>query len=441
MRRTGIRRPTDDRWLGGVCAGTARRLGVDPLLLRVALVGLTVLGGVGVIAYALALVLLPDADGRIELERASHGDLTGTTVGAVALLLLGLVSPGPWDLLRGGPLVDGGDLVGAVVVGTLLLIGLSLLPRLAGASAATGATTDAASEATAPWNEAYGTSASGATGYGTTGWSGQGYEATGSVSTRYGTYPYATTAAGTTYGSPTSGDPTDPGTGAGTPVPPHRPTPGPPAYRPKPPQRPGPGAAVSSALVGLALLVAGGLWFATEADLLPGRPAVVALAGAATLLGAAIVVLGLAGRRDGGVGGAAFLVVVLAGAVLVVPSWRTTQLVGEAVWQPESVAAAERGGSIGLGSGVLDLGALTEPTTGTVRIPVRSGIGNLEVLVPEGLDVRIEAGALVGAVRDERDDVVEDGVGVERTLAGDDPVVVVDARVLVGEVVVSGVPR
>lgn len=72
LRRTGIRRPRDDRWFGGVCSGTARRIGVDPVLLRVALVLLLLLGGAGVVAYAAALVLLPDEDGRIELERAAY---------------------------------------------------------------------------------------------------------------------------------------------------------------------------------------------------------------------------------------------------------------------------------------------------------------------------------------------------------------------------------
>ena len=46
--------------LGGVCAGVARSAGLDPLLLRIALVAVTVLtGGVGVPAYLVAWVLIP----------------------------------------------------------------------------------------------------------------------------------------------------------------------------------------------------------------------------------------------------------------------------------------------------------------------------------------------------------------------------------------------
>lgn len=46
--------------LGGVCAGIARSAGLDPLLLRIALVAVTVLtGGAGVPAYLVAWVLIP----------------------------------------------------------------------------------------------------------------------------------------------------------------------------------------------------------------------------------------------------------------------------------------------------------------------------------------------------------------------------------------------
>jgi phage shock protein PspC (stress-responsive transcriptional regulator) len=46
--------------LGGVCAGVARSTGLDPLLLRIAVVAVTVLtGGAGVPAYLVAWVLIP----------------------------------------------------------------------------------------------------------------------------------------------------------------------------------------------------------------------------------------------------------------------------------------------------------------------------------------------------------------------------------------------
>lgn len=60
--RMPLRRSRRDRVLGGVCGGLARYLDVDPVLLRVAAIALALSGGVGVLAYLVAWVALPDAD-------------------------------------------------------------------------------------------------------------------------------------------------------------------------------------------------------------------------------------------------------------------------------------------------------------------------------------------------------------------------------------------
>jgi phage shock protein C len=53
-------RRTDDTMLGGVCAGLADHLGLDPTLVRVLTVLLTVLGfGSVIIAYLIAWVIVP----------------------------------------------------------------------------------------------------------------------------------------------------------------------------------------------------------------------------------------------------------------------------------------------------------------------------------------------------------------------------------------------
>ncbi len=58
--RSGVRRSRSGAVLGGVCAGIARSAGLDPLLLRVAVVAVTVLtGGAGLPAYLAAWVLIP----------------------------------------------------------------------------------------------------------------------------------------------------------------------------------------------------------------------------------------------------------------------------------------------------------------------------------------------------------------------------------------------
>jgi signal transduction histidine kinase/phage shock protein PspC (stress-responsive transcriptional regulator) len=62
---TAVRAPltrSPDRLLGGVCAGAAERLGVDPLLLRVCAVLVGLLPVAGVLAYCVAWRLLPTDD-------------------------------------------------------------------------------------------------------------------------------------------------------------------------------------------------------------------------------------------------------------------------------------------------------------------------------------------------------------------------------------------
>ena len=54
-------RTRDDRWIAGVCGGVARYTGLDPTLVRLLTVVLTVLGlGSVVVAYLVAWVLMPE---------------------------------------------------------------------------------------------------------------------------------------------------------------------------------------------------------------------------------------------------------------------------------------------------------------------------------------------------------------------------------------------
>ena len=62
-RRPPPRRDDDRKVIAGVCAGVARWLGVDPLIVRIAVVILTVASGVGLPIYIAGWLLLPPADG------------------------------------------------------------------------------------------------------------------------------------------------------------------------------------------------------------------------------------------------------------------------------------------------------------------------------------------------------------------------------------------
>jgi phage shock protein C len=94
-----LRRSRTDRVIAGVCGGVGRYLGVDPVLIRVALVVLAIVGGGGILLYILGWILIP------EEKEGEH---------------LGERPPPSADMAR---LVFGGALI---AIGVILLLGLSL---------------------------------------------------------------------------------------------------------------------------------------------------------------------------------------------------------------------------------------------------------------------------------------------------------------------------
>ena len=60
--RRRLKRSSDGAFVAGICAGVARRLDIDPVLVRIAAVVLTVAtGGLAAVAYGLLWVVLPVA--------------------------------------------------------------------------------------------------------------------------------------------------------------------------------------------------------------------------------------------------------------------------------------------------------------------------------------------------------------------------------------------
>jgi phage shock protein PspC (stress-responsive transcriptional regulator) len=64
-----LRRDLSGRWLGGVCAGIARRYGIDVWLVRLAFVVATAAGGLGVAIYALGWLVIPAGDAPFGVRR------------------------------------------------------------------------------------------------------------------------------------------------------------------------------------------------------------------------------------------------------------------------------------------------------------------------------------------------------------------------------------
>jgi len=83
-----IRRDPDGGLIAGVCAGIAGRVGIDPIIVRLAFVAATLFSGAGLIAYVLAWVFVPAGEGDAVATRfrARRGNLE--IVAGVALLVL-----------------------------------------------------------------------------------------------------------------------------------------------------------------------------------------------------------------------------------------------------------------------------------------------------------------------------------------------------------------
>ena len=62
-RREPLRRDRAHRLVAGVCAGIGRHLRIDPLIVRIVFVAAATAGGVGILLYGLAWVLVPVDDG------------------------------------------------------------------------------------------------------------------------------------------------------------------------------------------------------------------------------------------------------------------------------------------------------------------------------------------------------------------------------------------
>src|SRR3954454_9606283 len=83
-----LERPHRGRAVAGVCAGLGRHLRIDPTLVRIVFVVLSVVGGTGFVAYGAAWLLIPDEGESAPLIRRVGGRRV-LTIAGVALLIAG----------------------------------------------------------------------------------------------------------------------------------------------------------------------------------------------------------------------------------------------------------------------------------------------------------------------------------------------------------------
>ncbi|MDP9251118.1 MAG: PspC domain-containing protein [Chloroflexota bacterium] len=127
-----LRRRSSERVIGGVAGGVGDYFNVDPLLLRIAFVGLMIFGGAGLVLYVVAWLLIPvegqDAsivEGILQRVGLSSRRLAWIAAAVVAFIFILNLSPRGVDLSNGGQTIffDPAALwaVAVIVVGFLLL--------------------------------------------------------------------------------------------------------------------------------------------------------------------------------------------------------------------------------------------------------------------------------------------------------------------------------
>ena len=117
-----LRRSTSDKVVAGVAGGLGHYLGVDPVIIRIAVVVLALTGGAGVLLYLIGWIAIPEEQpgeippGTVRTERSSGAVVLGGVLIIVgALLLTDRVIPAFSTYL--GPLV-------LVALGAALIMGV-----------------------------------------------------------------------------------------------------------------------------------------------------------------------------------------------------------------------------------------------------------------------------------------------------------------------------
>ena len=124
--RPPLARSRDERIVAGVCAGLARYIGLNPLVVRLAVVALTVAGGTGVVLYVAAWLMLPlEGDQRSMAQSA----LSDRRFDPTEIVAVGAVVLGGLLLLRSTGIWFGDAIVWPVV---LSVVGLAVIWRQAG---------------------------------------------------------------------------------------------------------------------------------------------------------------------------------------------------------------------------------------------------------------------------------------------------------------------
>ncbi|MEV3933952.1 PspC domain-containing protein [Streptomyces sp. NPDC053728] len=373
-----LQRSKRQKVVAGVCGGLGRYCDVDPVIFRIVLGVLAVTGGIGLIFYGFAWLLLPvDGEDENEARRLLSGRVEGASLIALLLALVGC------GLLL-SMLHNGGMLAFAAML-SLTVVGFSVwtqhrragFPEEAPGTAphVPGGTPHTTGHGAPPEVKAPPTAV------GPSWWRDPIVKdgTTGPMSTGYlwGPASAASQAA-------------EPGRSEAAANAPHR----------RPPRVPGTrGPRSIGGLVFLLALVAGGLGTGLSWDAHPlGTSLQTGLAAALGVFGLGLLIASVLGRTGFGTIVLAVITAGLLAGASVVPRDIGTDWVREE-WRPASATAVEPLYKLGLGDAKLDLSRVSLPKGGTLSTRVEVGAGRAVVVVPAGVTVKVDAEAGLGDVR------------------------------------------
>jgi phage shock protein PspC (stress-responsive transcriptional regulator) len=369
--RRPLTRSRSNRKVAGVAGGIAAYLGIDPLIIRIVIVVLTIFGGSGLLLYVAGWLLIPDEGEQYsEIERIVGRDRTrGPSIGAVIVTVIALIV-----LISSlGALGDhwwfgGPDLWPLVVVGSV--VALVWYARRDSSPAAPVATTAAAATmvtpvVTSPAGPAPGT--------------------TPGTPPAGGSDPFASTMVDVPVAAAAGGGAAPPQDTWTAPPPPPPPVPRPRRER-----------SVLGAITWWVALVAAGVMFLGDRAGAWHLHPVTVFAVLLAVVGGGLVVGAFVGRSRGLIAFGIVLSVLtaLVAAVPAVGAGRT----GTVTWAPASTSAIPSDGySLAAGKATLDLSSTR--LDGGNDIQVQLGAGRLVVIVPQDARIVLHANLGVGTLR------------------------------------------